>query len=129
MMEVRITAPIPKGQKAPAPPTPIDLGPDDRTSDCEALGVVGHILHQDMSNLVEIQKGLKAAKPDKAYMTLARYQESNIQHFHNVYSSLLGLGRKKAPKAVRTLSPSPKGLIGRGDRSPVPLLRSHKKSG
>lgn len=91
-MEVRITARVPKGQSAPPPPTPIDLGPDDLTSECEALGVVGHILNQDMSNLVEIQKGLKAAKPEKAFMTLARYQESNIRHFHNVYGKLLGLG-------------------------------------
>ncbi|MQP68610.1 Rieske 2Fe-2S domain-containing protein [Niveispirillum sp. SYP-B3756] len=93
MMEVRITAPVPKGAPRPATATPIDLGPDDRTSECEALGVVGYILDQDMSNLVEIQKGLKAAKPGKDFMTLARYQESNIQHFHNVYNRLLGLSR------------------------------------
>jgi phenylpropionate dioxygenase-like ring-hydroxylating dioxygenase large terminal subunit len=94
MMEVRITAPVPKGKARPPAATPIDLGPDDRTSDCAALGVVGYILDQDMSNLVEIQKGLKAAKPGRAFMTLARYQESNIQHFHNVYNRALGVPGK-----------------------------------
>lgn len=91
VMEVRVTARIPKGQAAPPPPPVLELGPDQRTDECEALGVVGHILHQDMSNLVEIQKGMKAAPKAKAFLTLARYQESNIQHFHNVYRKLLGL--------------------------------------
>lgn len=90
MMEVRITARKPKNGTPPAP-LKIDLGPDERTCDCEALGVVGHILHQDMSNLVEIQKGLKTAPKERAFLTLARYQESNIRHFHNVYNKLLGL--------------------------------------
>jgi hypothetical protein len=90
-MEVRVTARIPKGQAAPPPPPVLELGPDDRTDECEALGVIGHILHQDMSNLVEIQKGMKAAPREKAFLTLARYQGSNIQHFHNVYRKLLGL--------------------------------------
>lgn len=61
VMEVRVKARIPKGQVAPPPPPIIELGPDERTDECEALGVVGHILHQDMSNLVEFQKGMKAA--------------------------------------------------------------------
>lgn len=91
VMEVRVTARIPKGQKAPLPPPMLELGPDERTDECEALGVVGHILHQDMANLVEIQKGMKAAPPEKAFLTLARYQESNIQHFHNVYRRALHL--------------------------------------
>lgn len=91
VMEVRVTARIPKGQKAPPPPPLLELGADERTDECEALGVVGHILHQDMANLVEIQKGMKAAPKDKAFLTLARYQESNIQHFHNVYRKALHL--------------------------------------
>lgn len=92
IMEVRVTARIPRGQTPPPPPPMIDIGPDERTDECEALGVVGHILHQDMANLVEIQKGMKTAPKEKAFLTLARYQESNIQHFHNVYSKMLGLG-------------------------------------
>lgn len=90
-MEVRVTGRIPKGEKPPAPPLMLELGPDERTDECEALGVIGHILHQDMANLVEIQKGMKAAPREKAFLTLARYQESNIQHFHNVYRKALGL--------------------------------------
>jgi len=91
VMEVRVTARIPKGQKAPPPPPILELGPNERTNECEALGVVGHFLHQDMANLVEIQKGMKAAPSEKAFLRLARYQESNIQHFHNVYRRALHL--------------------------------------
>jgi hypothetical protein len=55
------------------------------------MGVAGYIVDQDISNLLEIQKGVKAAAEGRAYMTLGRYQEQNIQHFHYVYNKLLGL--------------------------------------
>jgi hypothetical protein len=73
--------------------------------------VLGYILDQDMSNLVEVQKGLKAAKPARAFMTLGRYQECNIQHFHNVYAQALGL-----PEAERLRQPCGAGATAPAER-------------
>ena len=91
IMEVRVTQPNPVDGPIPATTTPIDIGPDERCSDFPELGAAGKIIDQDIANLVEIQKGLHAAKPGADFMTLARYEESNIQHFHRAYNKLLGL--------------------------------------
>jgi phenylpropionate dioxygenase-like ring-hydroxylating dioxygenase large terminal subunit len=91
VMEVRVTQPNPVGRPAPPSPEPIDIDFDEHCGDFEALRPAGLIIDQDVANLVEIQKGLKAAKPGTDFMTLARYEESNIQHFHRAYNQLLGL--------------------------------------
>lgn len=92
MMEIRVTARVPDAAPRPASATPIDIDFDERAADYEdRLGVLGYIVDQDIANLIEIQRGFKAAKPDMAFLTLARYQECNIQHFHEVYDRLLGL--------------------------------------
>jgi hypothetical protein len=44
------------------------------------LGSTGLILDQDDDNFALIQKGLKAG--GKPGVTLARYQESRIRHYH-----------------------------------------------
>jgi hypothetical protein len=101
MMEIRVTARVPKGKPRPQTAEPIDIDFDERAADYEdRLGVLGYIMDQDISNLVEIQKGFKAAKPERAFLTLARYQESNIQHFHEVYNQALGLAAVKPLAAV-----------------------------
>lgn len=89
IMEVRITAPIPVDGSCPPPAAPIDIDFDEHCGDF--IGTPGKIIDQDIDNLVEVQKGLKAAKPGTEFITLARYQESNVQHFHRVYNQLLNL--------------------------------------
>lgn len=89
IMEVRITQPVPANGERPATPTPIDIDFDEKCADF--VGTPGKIIDQDISNLIGVQKGLKAAKPGMEFATLARYQESHIQHFHRVYNKLLGL--------------------------------------
>lgn len=91
LMEVRVTQPNPVDEPVPAPSAPIDIDFDERCGDYEELIPAGLIIDQDISNLIEIQKGLKAAKPGTDFMTLARYEESNLQHFHRAYNELLGL--------------------------------------
>jgi hypothetical protein len=39
------------------------------------------VADQDTNNLMRIQKGLRTTR--KPGVTLARYQESRIRHFHN----------------------------------------------
>ncbi len=91
VMEIRVTAPLPPDRKRPPAPKPIDIDFDTKCVDVPEMGVAGYIVDQDISNLVEVQKGVKTAVEGRAYMTLARYQEQNIQHFHYVYNRLLGL--------------------------------------
>jgi phenylpropionate dioxygenase-like ring-hydroxylating dioxygenase large terminal subunit len=91
IMEIRVTAPLPPNGKRPPTATPIDVDFDTRCVDIPEMGVAGYIVDQDISNLVEVQRGVKAAPEHRAFMTLGRYQEKNIQHFHHVYNALLGL--------------------------------------
>ena len=91
MMEVRVLAPTPLNGPVPASATPVDIEFDQKCTEFPEIGVIGNILDQDISSLVEIQKGLHAAKPGKEYVTLARDQESNIQHFHRVYTKVMAL--------------------------------------
>ena len=50
---------------------------DERSADHPDLKVIGTILDQDMDNPIEIQKGVKAAKPDRAFMRLGHYIRCN----------------------------------------------------
>jgi len=92
VMEVRLTAPVPGGG-APRPPSaPVKhLGFDDRFHAAPEIGILSHIFDQDMANLPRIQAAIRSAPPDKAHITLGRYQEQRIQHFHEVLEEVLGL--------------------------------------
>ena len=92
LMELRVTQRVPKNGPRPKTATPIDIDFDERVSDYEdQVGSLGYIVDQDVENLVAIQRGFKAAAPDRAYLTLGSYQENAIQHFHDVYAKALGL--------------------------------------
>ncbi len=80
VMEVMLLEPLPRS--GPRPPTVATrhLEPGQRWADAPELGYLGRILDQDTATLARIQRGLEAAAgPD---ITLARYQESRIRHFH-----------------------------------------------
>jgi Ring hydroxylating alpha subunit (catalytic domain) len=47
------------------------------------------VADQDTDNLRRIQKGLKASR--KPGVTLARYQESRIRHFHATLDAYLAI--------------------------------------
>ena len=53
------------------------------------LGGAGFIVDQDTDNLRRIQRGLRASR--KGAVTLARYQESRIRHFHETLDHYVGL--------------------------------------
>ena len=64
----------------PAPAEMTMLSSDQKWSDAPELGSAAMVADQDTDNLMRIQKGLRASR--KPGVTLARYQESRIRHFH-----------------------------------------------
>lgn len=63
------------------------LTSEQNWSDAPELRGLGAVLDQDISNLLQLQKGLKtSAKPG---ITLSNYQESRIRHFHQVLDKYL----------------------------------------
>jgi phenylpropionate dioxygenase-like ring-hydroxylating dioxygenase large terminal subunit len=72
----------------PPPATMTMLGADQPWSDAPELGSAAMVADQDTDNLMRIQKGLRASK--KPGVTLARYQESRIRHFHATLDAYLG---------------------------------------
>ncbi|NET16774.1 MAG: aromatic ring-hydroxylating dioxygenase subunit alpha, partial [Okeania sp. SIO1H6] len=86
IMDVLLLQPLPPGM---TPPTAnINwLTSEQNWSDAPELMTLGPVLDQDISNLLQLQKGLKAsAKPG---ITLGNYQESRIRHFHQVLDKYL----------------------------------------
>jgi phenylpropionate dioxygenase-like ring-hydroxylating dioxygenase large terminal subunit len=80
LMEVMFLYPRPEDGSRPVVAKEIRLAPDQAWSSVEALGPYGPIFDQDMPNLRRLQRGLRAAR--KPGITLSRYQESRIRHFH-----------------------------------------------
>jgi hypothetical protein len=79
-MDVMLLEPLPSsGPRPPAAPTR-HLEAGQRWADAPELGYLGRILDQDTATLARIQHGLQSV--DQPDVTLARYQESRIRHFH-----------------------------------------------
>jgi hypothetical protein len=88
LWEVYLLLPAP--QHAPRPrPAPLHLlEPGQTFADAEELGpFMGPFLDQDLGNMAWVQKGLRAAR--KPASNWARYQESQIRHFHRTLDMYL----------------------------------------
>lgn len=84
----------------PPPPAEVTwLGVDQKWTDTPLLGGAGMVVDQDTDNLIRIQKGLKASR--KGAVTLGRYQESRIRHFHETLESYIEAGRSATGTDVR----------------------------
>lgn len=70
------------------------LGPDQKWSDAPELGSAAMVADQDTDNLMRIQRGLRASK--KPGVTLMRYQESRIRHFHETLDRYMAAGSTAA---------------------------------
>jgi phenylpropionate dioxygenase-like ring-hydroxylating dioxygenase large terminal subunit len=93
LMEVRLTMPVPGGGAPRPPAAPAKyLGFDEGFHGAPEIGILSHIFDQDMGNLPRIQAAIRSAADDKPYITLGRYQEQRIQHFHEVLERVLGIG-------------------------------------
>lgn len=75
-----------EGERPPSGPV-IRLKPGERIGDVAELGYVGPILQQDSDNLEFMQNGLKAS--GTGVLQISRYQESRIQHYHQVLDRYL----------------------------------------
>ena len=64
------------------------LAEDEPWSAAKEMGSAAMVADQDTDNLMRIQRGLRATK--KAGVTLARYQESRIRHFHQTLDGYMG---------------------------------------
>ena len=91
VMELRVHMPLPLNGPAPESAKCVEVDFDEAVASYTQLGVTGYIVDQDMANVAEIQKGMKAAKKSRAFLSLGRYQEQNIQHFHVTYNKLMGI--------------------------------------
>jgi phenylpropionate dioxygenase-like ring-hydroxylating dioxygenase large terminal subunit len=63
------------------------LSADEPWSTAKELGSAAMVADQDTDNLKRIQRGLRASK--KPGVTLARYQESRIRHFHDTLDAYM----------------------------------------
>jgi phenylpropionate dioxygenase-like ring-hydroxylating dioxygenase large terminal subunit len=78
IMEVIYLAPF-RGRRPP--PAPVHWLSDDEDWTCAPeLGFLARVFNQDTANLGRVQAGLESAAHD--VVTLARYQETKIRHFH-----------------------------------------------
>ena len=71
----------------PAPAKMRLLGLDEPWSNAPELGSAAKVADQDTENLMRIQRGLRASK--KPGVTLARYQESRIRHYHETLDAYM----------------------------------------
>ena len=87
IMECYYLSPFAGERPAPAPVH--WLGEDDDWSMAAELGALAKVFQQDSFNLPKVQKGLEAAPFDE--VVLARYQETKLRHFHELYARWLKL--------------------------------------
>jgi phenylpropionate dioxygenase-like ring-hydroxylating dioxygenase large terminal subunit len=81
LWEIYVLLPTPKNAPVPAPAKFRLLKPGETLLDAQELGpAMSAFLNQDLGNMAYIQKGLRATR--KPESVLARYQESQIRHFH-----------------------------------------------
>jgi len=80
IMDVMLLEPLPADGARPPPAPTRHLADGQSWADAPELGYLGRILDQDTATLARVQQGLRARSgPD---VTLARYQENRIRHFH-----------------------------------------------
>ena len=87
LMEIMfLFAKAPDGSHPP-PATMRLLREDQKWADAPELGSAAMVADQDTDNLMRIQRGLRASR--KPGVTLARYQESRIRHYHETLDAYM----------------------------------------
>jgi hypothetical protein len=82
-MDVWLLRPFAGERPAPAPVH--RLGLDQEFMEAPELGQYARVFHQDTYNMGEVQRGLHTLVRIKPGVTLARYQETKLRHFHAMY--------------------------------------------
>lgn len=91
VIDIMLLQPLPDDGTRPAPAPTRHLGEGETFADAPELGYLGRILNQDASTFGRIQRGLHASV--EPTVTLARYQESRIRHFHATLDAYLAGAR------------------------------------
>jgi hypothetical protein len=87
VIDVMLLQPVPASGRPPAA-RPRVLEPGETFADAPELGFLGRILNQDFATMGRIQRGLHASV--RPALTLARYQEVRIRHFHTTLTGYVG---------------------------------------
>ncbi len=80
LMECMYLAPTPPGEPRPSAPPIHYLGPDDDWVEADELGMLAKVFNQDVVNMPEVQRGLKAMHTPE--VIFANYGETKPRHFH-----------------------------------------------
>ena len=87
LMEVRILVRVAPGQPIPHSVPMKFLSEEQPWTAAPELGVLGDVFEQDMTNLPQVQQGLKASKTGQ--VNLGDYQEIRIRQFHQTLEKYL----------------------------------------
>jgi phenylpropionate dioxygenase-like ring-hydroxylating dioxygenase large terminal subunit len=87
VIDIMLLQPVPADGPRPKAAMTRYLGPDESWADVPELGTFGRVFNQDGSTFGRIQRGLRASV--RPTITLGRYQESRIRHFHTTLDSYL----------------------------------------
>jgi len=83
--DVRLLMPWPSGEERPPSAPAKEISADETIADeAPEFKMLAYIFDQDMSNLPRVQRGFHAVNPKAPFIRLGRYQESLIQHWHEL---------------------------------------------
>ncbi|WP_157219436.1 aromatic ring-hydroxylating oxygenase subunit alpha [Flavisphingomonas formosensis] len=91
IMEIRLLQPNPVEGAPPPVARTVWIDFDEKGRDYPETGQVGYIMDEDMENMEEVHRGMKATDPLVARPILATHQEIRIKHFHEAYIRAMGI--------------------------------------
>lgn len=91
VMEIRLLQPLPADGSAPPTAKTVWIDFNEKGRDYPETGQVGYIMDEDMENMEEVHRGMKATDPRVARPLLATEQEIRIRHFHEAYMRAMGI--------------------------------------
>ena len=91
IMEIRWLLPKQTDGSAPPVPETVWVDFDEQGRDYPETGQAGFLMDEDMSNMEEVHRGMKATDPSVARPVLATYQEIRVRHFHEAYMRAMGI--------------------------------------
>lgn len=89
--DVRLLMPYAEGSERPPSALPIEIGADETVAEgAPEFKFLAMIFDQDMNNMPRIQRGLRSSAPTIGHTNLGIYQESLIQHWHELLEEHVG---------------------------------------
>ena len=97
IMEVMFLKRVPQGAPTPRGAPVRWLGENEAWANAPELGALGSVIDQDMSNMPDVQLGLKSSGTGRVH--LGRYMESRIRHFHATLGAYVRQGEESRASA------------------------------